>query len=243
MKKELNVRIGNRDIKCFFMNGFFPEVPLTDTLHKHNYTEIHITGKEEIAFELENKPIKLKGYGIYAVPEGMFHRFLENDGAVRRSAFLIDCPVERFSEHPLPPELVEYFFGEIEKLKKSNSYSKIAPWIALLCSDIFPFADLKAEPITDQAFIIDRFISLNYNKEVSIAELSEELHLSERQTVRQVLKYTGLSFKQALISYRMKVARHLSETTDMSLSDIAESVGYKSYNGFWKTYTKYPNND
>ena len=77
---------------------------------------------------------------------------------------------------------------------------------------------------------------MNYNKSVSLADLAAELHYSEKQTARLVQKHTGRTFKQAVVDYRVSVARQLERTTDLPLSEIAKQVGYNSYNGFWRSY-------
>jgi AraC-like DNA-binding protein len=35
------------------------------------------------------------------------------------------------------------------------------------------------------------------------------------------------------------MAKHLIATTDMSLGEVADYVGYRSYAGFWKAMKKY----
>lgn len=38
---------------------------------------------------------------------------------------------------------------------------------------------------------------------------------------------------------RMKMADQLLSHTDMSMTRVAQYVGYNTYAGFWKAYTKY----
>ena len=45
--------------------------------------------------------------------------------------------------------------------------------------------------------------------------------------------------KMHVVEMRMNTAEHLHKTTDMSLTEISQYVGYKSYNGFWKAMKKY----
>ena len=70
-------------------------------------------------------------------------------------------------------------------------------------------------------------------------DIANYLHLSERQSERLIIDYTGHSFRDELVATRMNMAKILFSTTDMSLSEISQYVGYKSYNGFWKAAKKF----
>ena len=83
-----------------------------------------------------------------------------------------------------------------------------------------------------------RRIHSHFN-DVHLCDLARYLHLSERQSERAVIEYTGKTFRDALVEMRMNTAEHLHKTTDMSLTEISQYVGYKSYNGFWKAMKKY----
>ena len=86
---------------------------------------------------------------------------------------------------------------------------------------------------------IREFFSLHYNKSIQLSDLAKELHLSNMQTQRIVKKYTDKTFGENLLIQRMTIAENLMETSDMSLLEISEYVGYHSYCGFWKAYKKY----
>ena len=242
MKNELSVKIGTRDVKCILLDGFYMNMPLTGNLHRHNYTEIHILCGESTCFELENRKLCFSGSCVFAIPAGKLHRFFCADG-VQHSAFLIEAETEKFLQLDIPKETALSFFDEIKKCKDSENYTKVAAYISLLCSDIIGADALTATPITDTAFIINNFFSVNYSKEATLSDLAAELHYSEKHTERLVRKHTGMTFKQAMIEYRMSVASHLAKTTDMPLSEIAERVGYNSYNGFWQAYRQYQKKD
>ena len=242
MKNELTVKIGTREVKCILLDGFYMNTPPTGNLHRHNYTEIHILCGELVCLELENKQLSFSGSCVFAIPAGKLHRFLDATNA-RHTAFLIESETDDFWQTDIPETTALAFFAEIEKCSDSGDYTKIAAYISLLCGDMIGERTLEVTPITDTAFIINNFFSVNYNKEASLADLAAELHYSEKHTERLVQKHTGMTFRQAMIEYRMSVASHLAKTTDMPLSEIAERVGYNSYNGFWQAYRQYQKKD
>ena len=90
----------------------------------------------------------------------------------------------------------------------------------------------------DEGYIICEFFSNHYNGVIKVSDLAKTLGFSEKQTERLVLKFTGRTFKQELVSRRMEMARYLEKNTNMTMTEIALYVGYNSYNGFWKAYKK-----
>lgn len=88
--------------------------------------------------------------------------------------------------------------------------------------------------------IIDTyFTSRSSDRDASLGELSNLLHLSERQTERKLLKLTGRSFKALLLEHRMTVARDMILNSNIKLSEVAYNVGYSSYDVFFKAFTKH----
>lgn len=239
MRDELKVRIGTSDKKCILGNGFYSSFMPTVNLHKHNYAEIHVIAKGNARLKFENSGISLTAGDVFIIPENRIHAFESYSEDILHTAFLIESKKEELQFQRIPEELLNLFFAEIKSCERSKNYAKVSAYISLICCDFFAEDGLTPREVTDHAFLINNFFSMNYTKEVSLSDLAEELHFSEKQTERLVLSHTGTTFKKALIAYRMTMAKHLADTTELSFADIAEKVGYSSYNGFWKAYTKY----
>ncbi len=95
-----------------------------------------------------------------------------------------------------------------------------------------------------KAMEIQRYITTNYNRNPSVKELSEALHLSLRQTERIIEKQMKSSFSALLNSHRIKLAQHkifrvVSRGENMAFSKIAESVGFSNYYTFLKQFKIY----
>ena len=64
--------------------------------------------------------------------------------------------------------------------------------------------------------------------------------MSEKQASRLIKKHMGATFSDVLSDYRLQAAnRLLFGTPEMSLTEVAEFVGYRSYSGFWKAFKRY----
>ena len=100
------------------------------------------------------------------------------------------------------------------------------------------------EKITPRVMDIQRYITTNYNKNPSVKTLSEELHLSLRQTERIIEKSMNSSFSALLNSHRIKLAQYkiliaVRKGNDIFFSEIAESVGFLNYYTFLKQFKIY----
>lgn len=235
MYNELNINVLNENHRAFFMNGFLSSSGKTATnLHKHNFPEIHFVTGGSALFLVGKSKTTLESGSIMIIPQGEFHCCLEKEDTTLHNAFQIDFSVTQFKKAHIGSETVLGFFREIENLKITGNFTKTAAYIVLFCSYLCDENKMCTSSVSDYGFIIQEFISMNYNKSIRLSDLASTLHLSERQAERLVRHYTGNSFKEEVCKTRIKVANMLMQSSDMPLTKIAEYVGYKSYAGFWK---------
>lgn len=95
--------------------------------------------------------------------------------------------------------------------------------------------DVNKEP--SRLFLCDAYFSGTAKK--SAQQLAKYLRMSERQMNRCLMDFYGMSFQQKLVQSRMERASWLLRTTDKSVSQIAEEVGYDAESGFYKEFRKH----
>ncbi len=235
MYNELSFTAGNEKHRAFFMNGFLSSSNESATnLHKHNFSEIHFITGGNASFLVGESKTQLESGDIMIIPQGEFHCCLEKEKSTLHNAFQVDFSVPGVRTSHIGSEVISNLFFEIESLKKTGDYVKVSSYISLFCSYLCPEGKCIASPVSDYGFIIQEFISTNYNKKIKLSDLACELHLSERQTERLVREHTGNSFKEEVRKIRINVAHRLLSSTEIPLSEIASYVGYESYAGFWK---------
>lgn len=237
--RQMEISVGAARKKCVLGRGFYVRTTPTGTLHTHNYAEIHVVAKGTAVLLLDGKPIDLKAGDVVLIPEKTFHMYTAYSEDVEHTAFMVESNAREIARDRKPVELLAFFMDEIKKCEKTGDMTMVAPYLSLLCGKFFPEDAVKTQAITDHGYIIHNYISRHYDKEPNMEELAEQLHFSPRQTARLVLQHTGMPFKKAVLTYRMKVAQHLAENTDLTLSEIAQKIGYSTYNGFWKAYTRH----
>lgn len=87
-----------------------------------------------------------------------------------------------------------------------------------------------------RAYVIEDYFNHYYMEDISLKKLSALLCLGEKQTNRMIQKTFGESFRERLSKMRLKAAEKLLTESDMDVKNIAEIVGYQSYNGFYLAF-------
>ena len=87
-----------------------------------------------------------------------------------------------------------------------------------------------------QTIMIENYFNDHYMENITLSELSSFLYLSQKQTKRLIKKAFGMDFRECLSKIRMKSAKKLLRETNDDIKDIAEAVGYQSYNGFYLAF-------
>lgn len=82
------------------------------------------------------------------------------------------------------------------------------------------------------------YLKNNLEKEITLEQLAEQVHLNKNYLVRLFKQAYGKSPIRMLISLRMELARDLLTSTDMPVSDIAAACGYTSAAYFTAEYKK-----
>ena len=78
-----------------------------------------------------------------------------------------------------------------------------------------------------------------FEKNYTVAELAEMVHLSEGRFAHLFKECTGMSPKRYLLQLKVDAACHLLATTTMSVSEVAEEVGIDDVNYFSRLIKKY----
>ncbi len=239
MNYELSVNLGNRMTTVFLQNGFYNLGVSGAHMHKHSYTELHVVLNGSVSFYINGRVCEVKSGSVIAIPAGYVHECVSHKGDVLHTAFQISEPVFDVKICSVPPEMLKLLFQEIVVLKDSDDYTSISMLLSFLCVELYPEAKIAAREVENSSFIIGEFFSNNYSADITLSSLAKELHLSEKQTERLVVKCMGCNFKKALTAVRMSTAEQLIKEGKLTLAEIAEYVGYRSYSGFWKAYSRY----
>lgn len=83
------------------------------------------------------------------------------------------------------------------------------------------------------------YMNAHYTEDITVIQLAEKFGKSEKNFIRYFHFNTGISPKKYLIEQRMKHAIELLSHTELSVTDIAQAVGYSDPYCFSKAFRKY----
>lgn len=224
--------------KAFIQNGVFHSGIITRIIHNHSYAEIHIIADGCADFYIDGEVRSFSQYDCFIVPAGMYHCCKNAEAQTRHIAFQLTADCVRPSFGRLSPEITAELSCVLADMETSAGCAKLSALLSYVCADFFADNAPKIKEMSDTAATIHEFISKSYNLDIKLSDLAKELHFSEKQTERLIKKHSGTTFKTLLTRYRMTVADFLKKNTEMSETEIAEYVGYSTYNGYWKAKKK-----
>ncbi|ACX67491.1 transcriptional regulator, AraC family [Paenibacillus sp. Y412MC10] len=91
----------------------------------------------------------------------------------------------------------------------------------------------------DYVAFVKEYVAEHYAVPISMTELAERIHVSRTHLSALFNREVGCSFPEYIAKYRIHKAQDIMKHSKLSLSRIAELVGYPDYVHFSKTFKKY----
>lgn len=160
---------------------------------------------------------------------------LDIAGAYRLYNLVYACPFMG-----APEEDGEYFLNGYEQLAEDySSFSEVLEEMEERLRTPAPVLSQPQSVSQASSFMqIIKYLNENYEKDVSLKKLSELFHLNASYVSFLIKNETGLTYSQYLTELRIGKARELLTTTDLSLAEISEAVGFHDYFYFIKKFKK-----
>ncbi len=83
-----------------------------------------------------------------------------------------------------------------------------------------------------------RYIDEHFGCDLRIDEVAEALHISRKYLCTVLEQYIGMSTKEYLLTRRLEEASKLLLSTELSISEIAQKVGYDDYTQLSRLFRK-----
>jgi AraC-like DNA-binding protein len=152
----------------------------------------------------------------------------------------------------VPEARREYILWLLERIAEEDAATESDPYAMrmirnYLCS-LFVFVDRynKRKPSGAVSEIIPeaniqkaaKYICEHYSEELSLAEVSGHVYMSETYFSKKFKKVTGLNFREYLTSVRIKAADEMLLETEKPIAEIAECCGFSDANYFGDIFKK-----
>ena len=242
MYNELPIKNPAGEFSAFLQEGFYENLGC-GTFHNHNYAEVHLILDGTAVFVIGGEIYEIEGGRMLVIPKKTLHACTRQDEETRHTAFQINYIPDREMHsaeiYPVDVEILRCFFEKIKQCRETNDHTELAVLMSLFCCHLFGKVRMEPNSVLDYGFAIHEFFLHRYHEDICLCDLAETLHLSQRQTERLVTAHMGKSFRETLAATRVMIAKQLSLSTELSMHEIAEYVGYRSYAGFWKAMKKF----
>lgn len=120
-------------------------------------------------------------------------------------------------------------------MQSLNSIEDMEKYLSYLVNTATEYRNFAEQPksVVEE---IKHHIRTHCGDELTRTSLAEIVYLNPDYLARLFKKETGISLGNYIIQARIKVAKHLLETTQLSVNTIASKVGYTNYSYFTKLF-------
>lgn len=136
-------------------------------------------------------------------------------------------------------ELREYV-KIVKKIKENMIYNKKIK--KYFIEDLNQLSDIldddKNKYSATSIKLATRFITNNFNKNITLKDVADEVFLSQNYLSELFKKETGEGFYEFLSNYRIKIAKEMLITTNLKIYEVAENVGYNDSITFGRAFKK-----
>ena len=127
----------------------------------------------------------------------------------------------------------------------ANEYTNQAPFYVTRCAtlvvailiDLYRinsqfFPQRSHTNISDAVINAQRYVNEHYDRQITLQEIADANFVNRHSLSIAFKDIVGSTFKDYLIQFRISEAKKLLITTDFSVAQIAEKVGYQNVNNF-----------
>lgn len=230
------------------------------TIHFHNFTEIFYVVRGDGSFIVEDSEFEVKADDMIIVNPNVSHTEVSNEQspleyiALGIEGLLFSQIIKNENTH------ADYFLQNYQDYKhevlfylktlvaevenKEDHYDRLCQDLLEVCiinmirraNNSFSIASTKK--MNKECSYVKQYIDLHYQENITLDELSRLTYVNKYYLVHAFKKYIGLSPINYLINKRVEEAKVLLETTNYSVSQISDIVGFSSQSYFSQVFKK-----
>ncbi len=229
----------------------------TLTCHYHDFYELFYLHKGERFVTINSSTFLLKEHDFIIMPPYSMHSSCSQDNVT------FGRTVVYFRREVVPPEIAELICNNeqpwsITDDEKRAEHEALVLAMSTESENNLQFSDLLMESQLRQLLIsslryhddnpkvvyepklaaVVRFIQENYGQKLDLQLLADKFYVSKFYLCRIFKRFTNSSVVEYINKTRILHAKRLFAESDLSITDIAEAVGFASLTHFERTYLK-----
>lgn len=228
------------------------------TLHSHAFTELFYVVKGHGKFQFgENTFVDVKQDDLVIINPNIMHTEISDQNdfleyivlGVDGIEFIIEEENSGFSIHNYNDYKHEILFylksilGETNQKEMFNQLM-IDHLMNILIMNVIrrTVFDLKVhendQAVNKDCVFVENYINVHFKEPITLDALAEMTFMNKYYLSHEFKKHTGYSPIDFLLNKRIKEAKKLLSTTDLSITNIAEIVGFSSSSYFSQYFKK-----
>ena len=128
--------------------------------------------------------------------------------------------------------LQEESMGFFDREEQKAHFMLLILWLARHLRKQEGTVSAPGPAVIDQASFIAQFFNMNFHLANGAQVLADRLHISRRHLERKLKEQFGKNFRQMQQEIRLEVAMDLLGTTDKTIGEIAEKIGFSNTASF-----------
>lgn len=129
---------------------------------------------------------------------------------------------------------------ELQHISQFKTLNQLKNWVTNTIKSIIEIREMQN--VTRKKDVIDKvkdYIIENYDKNITLAELSSQFFINPYYLSQLFKEKTGTTYLNFVMETRINKAKELLEKTDLKIYEICESVGYSDTNYFSKLFERF----
>lgn len=183
--------------------------------------------------------------GCSDVIKGIFDKMAE-DGDLSLSDLQLQCMniiLSGIRKMPAMQFHLSEFLGKnilsLESISRFKTLEQLKNWLINTIRSIVELKFMRKVPVKKDVIAdIKEYISENFDKDISLAELSGKFFMNPYYLSQLFKEKTGDTYLNYLMKLRINRAKELLEKTDLKVYEVCERVGYSDTNYFSKLFEK-----
>lgn len=224
--------------------------------HSHSFLELFYVIAGSGKFLLNDEYVDIKADDLIIVNPNTVHTETSKGEqaleyivlGIEGVNFLDNQNVKIYNYHEYKHEVLFYIKTLMLEMKNQDQYSQdaIQSLLEILfinmirrTNDELQFINLTSKKASKECAFVERYINEHFKENITLDDLAELTFLNKYYLVHSFKKYKGQSPIDYMIARRIDEAKMLLETTDLSINDVASSVGYANQSYFSQAFLKH----